>query len=103
MIDQVKSPTELQREIGAGLRAIRVNRRMTQSEVAAKAGVSLRSIASLERTGNSSLETYVRALNALQATDVIAKLAPQPQVSPLAILRHAGTVPRRVRHRRQSP
>ena len=95
----IKSPSELQRDLGAATRALRVSRGLTQSEVAAKAGVALRSIATLERVGNSSLETFVRALNALGAADVIAKLAPQPQVSPLALLRHGGNAQQRVRHR----
>ena len=77
---------------------MRLNRRMTQAEVAAKAGVSLRSLAALERVGNSSLETFVRALNALQGADVIAKLVPQPTVSPLALLRSHGSAAPRVRH-----
>jgi transcriptional regulator with XRE-family HTH domain len=99
MTGPAKSPAELQRELGAALRTLRINRRLTQAEVAAKAGVALRSLATLERAGNSSLETFVRTLNALQAADVIAKLAPQPQVSPLAMLRNQGSAPRRVRHR----
>jgi transcriptional regulator with XRE-family HTH domain len=99
MENVIKSPAELQRDLGAALRALRLNSGLTQSETAAKAGVSLRSLATLERSGNSSLETFVRALNALNAADVIAKLAPQPQVSPLAMLRHGGNGPRRVRHR----
>jgi transcriptional regulator with XRE-family HTH domain len=98
MNDNLKSPAELQRDLGAALRSLRVSAGQTQSELAAKAGVALRSIATLERSGNSSLETFVRALNALQAADVIAKLAPQPQVSPLALLRHGDNVRRRVRH-----
>jgi transcriptional regulator with XRE-family HTH domain len=96
----IKSPAELQRELGAALRTLRVNLGLTQAEVAAKAGVALRSLAALERAGKSSLETFVRALNALQAADVIGKLAPQPQVSPLAVLRKEGHERRRVRHRR---
>jgi transcriptional regulator with XRE-family HTH domain len=102
MIEYVKSPAELQHGIGSALRKLRINRGLTQAEVAAKAGVALRSLAALERRGNSSLKTFVRALNALQATDMIAKLAPQPQVSPLAILRHGADEPRRVRHRRRA-
>jgi transcriptional regulator with XRE-family HTH domain len=101
MNNPVKSPQELQRELGEALRTLRVNRGLTQAQVAAKAGVSLRSLATLERAGNSSLETFVRALNALEAADVIAQLAPRPQVSPLAIFRQESG-PRRVRHRRQA-
>lgn len=103
MMDYVdKSPGELQQEIGAALRTLRVRSGQTQSELAAKAGVALRSLANLERAGKSSLETFVRILNALQAADVIAMLAPQPRVSPLEMLRSGGNLPRRVRHRNRA-
>jgi transcriptional regulator with XRE-family HTH domain len=102
MNESIKSPAELQRDLGAVVRTLRISRGMTQAEVAAKAGVALRSLASLERSGISSLATFVRALNALQAADVIAKLAPEPHVSPLAMLRRGEAVPRRVRHRSRS-
>jgi transcriptional regulator with XRE-family HTH domain len=95
----IKSPSELQRELGETIRALRIGRGLTQAEVAAKAGVALRSLAALERLGKSSLETFVRALNALQASDLIGKMAPQSQVSPLAILHNKGKARRRVRHR----
>jgi transcriptional regulator with XRE-family HTH domain len=94
-----KSPLELQQELGAALQALRISRRLTQAEVADKAGLALRSLASLERGEGSSVDTLVRALNALEATDAIAKLAPTPQVSPLAMLRHEAGRPKRVRHR----
>lgn len=99
MNEVIKSPHELQRELGEAVRRLRMNCGLTQAEVAAKAGVALRSLAVLERAGNSSLETFVRALSALQASDVIGKIAPQSQVSPLAMLRSEGNVRRRVRHR----
>jgi transcriptional regulator with XRE-family HTH domain len=99
MNDAIKSPSELQHELGEAMRALRVNRGLTQAETAAKAGLALRSLAALERMGNSSVETFVRALSALQASEVIAKIAPQPLVSPLTILRNQGMARRRVRHR----
>src|ERR1700733_3814977 len=94
-----KSPNELQHELGAAVQALRISRRFTQAEVATKAGLALRSLASLERGEGSSVETLVRTLNALGAADAIAKLAPTPQVSPLAMLRHESGQPKRVRHR----
>jgi transcriptional regulator with XRE-family HTH domain len=99
MNEVIRSPSELQRELGEAVRALRINCGLTQAEAAAKAGVALRSLASLERAGNSSLETFVRALNALHASDVIGRIAPQPQVSPLAVLHNEGKMRRRVRHR----
>lgn len=103
MKDLAKSPAELQHDLGDALRALRINRRLTQADVAAKAGLAQRSLASLERGEGSSVETLVRTLNALNATDAIAKLAPTPQVSPLAMLRHDAGLPQRVRHRTRAP
>jgi transcriptional regulator with XRE-family HTH domain len=103
MSDIVKSPSELQHDLGEAMRTLRINQGLTQAETAAKAGVVLRSLAALERTGNSSVETLVRVLSALKASDVIGKIAPQPWVSPLEILHNQGKVRRRVRHRRPAP
>ena len=100
MGEAIRSPAELQQELGGALRRLRIDRGMTQSEAAAKAGIAVRSLATLERDGRSSLETFVRVLNALQATDLIRNLAPQTQVSPLALLRNEGKTRYRVRHRR---
>ncbi len=70
----------------------------TQAQVAAKAGLSAKAVATLERGEGSSLETFVRVLQALKATQGIEGLAPRPQVSPLALLR-SPKPPQRVRHR----
>lgn len=102
MTNEIKSHQELQSQLGEGMRALRIGRKMTQGDLAAKAGVSLRAIASLERAEGSSVETLVRVMRALDATAFIEGLAPQAQVSPLALLRSPG-VARRVRRARPTP
>ena len=82
---------------------LRINQGLTQAETAAKAGVVRGSLVALERAGNSSVETLVRVLSALKASDIIGTIAPQPSVSPLEILHNQGRVRRRVRHRRPAP
>lgn len=84
--------------IGSAIRSFRVARHLTQNEAAAKAGLSLKALASLERGEGSSLETFVRALQALGATHVIETMAPRPRVSPIALLK-SDRPPQRVRHR----
>ncbi|MDB6095219.1 MAG: transcriptional regulator, family [Verrucomicrobia bacterium] len=99
MNEVVKSTAELQAELGQALRALRINRQLTQENLAVKAGVSLRSLANLERNGGATLQTLVRALNAMGAAGTISQLVPQPQISPLAMLRHETGRPQRVRRR----
>ena len=97
-----RSPAELQSELGERLRALRLNRNLAQSEVAAKAGVSLRSVINLEGGMGSTVETLVRVLNAMDAAGVLETLAPKPQISPLALL-HSPRPQRRVRRPRIKP
>jgi transcriptional regulator with XRE-family HTH domain len=95
----IKSPEDLQRLLGKGIRAQRISREFTQRDVAAKAGISPQAVAKLERGEGSTVETMVRVLHALKSTQLIESLAAQPQVSPIALLRSAQP-PQRVRHRR---
>jgi transcriptional regulator with XRE-family HTH domain len=97
-----KSPAELQAELGERLRALRLNRNLAQREIAAKAGVSLRSVINLEGGKGSTIETLVRVLNAMDAAGTLEMLAPKPQVSPLALL-HSPRPQRRVRRPRLKP
>jgi transcriptional regulator with XRE-family HTH domain len=84
---------------GAAIRSFRIGKHLTQSQVAAKANLSLRALAKLERGEGSSLETFVRALQALDASHVIEAMAPRPRISPLALMK-SSRVPQRVRQSR---
>jgi len=90
---------ELQRLLGDRLRALRVERRLTQQEAAAKGALSLRALQQLEAGKGSTVETLLRALKALGHIAALDALAPEPTVSPLAMLR-SRKQPRRVRHKR---
>lgn len=98
----IKSPDELQQLLGAGIRSKRIARELTQLDLASKAGISKQAVAKLERAEGSTVQTLVRVLHALKATQVIENLAARPQVSPLALLRSAQP-PQRVRRRRLKP
>ena len=96
-----QSPLELQASLGERLRALRLNKNHTQAELAARAGVAPRSLTNLENGKGSSVETLVRVLKALDATRGIEHLAPQPTISPMALLR-TPTSPRRARRARKT-
>lgn len=93
----IKSPEELQRKLGEGTRAVRVSRNLTQQELAAKAGLSHKSVAKLERGEGSAVETLIRVLHALKATDFIENLVSRPTISPMALLKSPKPA-QRVRH-----
>jgi transcriptional regulator with XRE-family HTH domain len=86
MDESLKSPEELQSELGAAVKAMRLSKNITQQEVATRADVAVRAIGRLESGSGSTVETLVRALKAMGSADAISRLAPRPAVSPIALL-----------------
>lgn len=88
------TPEEVQALLGERVRRLRLNRNQDQVQVAAKAGVSERALRSLEAGEGSKLITLIRVLKALEALGSLDALAPEPSVSPMAMLGR-GKAPQR--------
>lgn len=94
------TPEEVQRLLGERVRRLRLNRNQDQAQVAAKAGVSERALRGLESGSGSNLITLIRVLKALEALGSLDALAPEPSVSPMAMLARGKTPQRASRPRR---
>jgi transcriptional regulator with XRE-family HTH domain len=92
---------DLKTDLGHRVRQLRLWRNLDQRTVADKAGISLRALSKLENGQGSTLETLLRTLRALDYVKGIEMLAPQPTVSPLALLNNADP-PQRVRRSRKA-
>jgi transcriptional regulator with XRE-family HTH domain len=97
----LKSPQELQIELGERVRRLRLQRNVDQRTTAEKAGVSEKSLRNLETGRGSTVETLLRTLRALDALDGLALLAPQVSVDPMALLR-SPKPPQRVHRPRKT-
>ncbi|HEX5048769.1 MAG TPA: helix-turn-helix transcriptional regulator [Gammaproteobacteria bacterium] len=95
-----RTPAELQRELGDRLRRLRIDRDLSQQQLAGKAGISLKTLRNLELGAGSSVDTLLRTLKALDVPNWLDALAPPPVVSPLALLKGPAP-PRRVRRSRK--
>ena len=82
----IRNPEELAVELGERLRALRLSQAWTQATVADKAGVSLRALRELEAGRGSTVLTLIRVLKALGAERDLQSVAPQPTISPMAML-----------------
>lgn len=93
---------ELEIELGESLRAQRIERRLTQEELAERANVSLGALKNLENGRGSTTGTLVRVAHALGQDGWLRSLAPDTPFNPLDLLdsrRRTTTRPRRVRRR----
>lgn len=93
---------ETLRALGHRARRLRLLARLTQAELARRAGVGLATVQRFERTGHGSLDTAVRLATALRAEATLdALFAPSAYASlDEALGRLAPPPPQRVRRRR---
>lgn len=71
------TPKDMERALGQSLKRYRVNvRRMDQETLAANAGVSTRTVRSLESGSGSTLQTFMRVMVALGRKSWLASAAP---------------------------
>jgi len=96
------STPELQQNLGAALRRLRIELQLTQSDLAQRADIGVSTVVGLER-GTGSITSLVRVLRALDRSDWLDELSPEIESSPMELLRAARGRPRtpqRVRNRR---
>jgi transcriptional regulator with XRE-family HTH domain len=72
------------------LEEIRLSRNISQADLAREAGVSRSTITRLARGENISMDSFVRIMQALDLTDNLAALLPNPTVRPVERVRLAG-------------
>ena len=98
--DVVMTEDEALREAGCRLAQIRLGRNISQAELAARAGVSKRSVERLEAgLGSVRLNVFFLVCGALGLTPGFETLLPEQQMSPQDVLL-SRTLPKRARRHR---
>ena len=81
---------EIMAELGHRLAAVRQTRGLTQAGAAEQAGVGRATVSRAERGENPNLLTLVRLLRVYGRLDALEAFLPEPEVSPMALIRSAG-------------
>ena len=82
-------------EIGERVKRHRLNRNLSQKEVAERAGIGLASVARLEDGKGSTLANLIRVLTALDALDSLDAFLLLPSISPIQLAKLHGRERRR--------
>lgn len=73
-MNEMKTPREYGMEIAANLRKLRRRRKLSQTELAARSGVSYGSLKRFEQTGEISLESLLKIAVVLNAAEPFSAL-----------------------------
>ena len=65
---------EITAELGLRLKAVRLSQSLTQADLAERAGVSVGTVKVLEKTGQTSVASLIRVVQALGLTDQLQSL-----------------------------
>ena len=74
-------------ELGARLARLRLDRELTQAQLAREAGVSKRTVERIESGASAQLSSLVRVLRTLDLLSALDQLIPEPRPSPIELLR----------------
>jgi putative transcriptional regulator len=82
-------------ELGRRLARARLNRNISQQTLADEAGITRKTLSSVENGSNFDVSTLVRLLRELELLDNLEMLVPSDQPSPMALARFSGKTRRR--------
>ena len=82
---QESTPHAMAQEMGNRLRQVRLNKNLTQAEIAERAGLDRRRVIKAEN-GNASLEDFFAILDVLEKTDQLVNFLPEQRISPVQLL-----------------
>ena len=78
---------EILQKIGARMREIRLEQNMKQKELAEKSGLSMFSISQMETGHNTSVQSLVQVLKALNRLDMIEPFLKDKEIDPATLAR----------------
>ncbi len=90
-------------ELGERLSLLRLNRGLTQAELAKEAGLSKRTVERIEAGGSTQTSSLLRALRALGLLQNIDALIPPPAPNPMDLLKLHSKQRQRASSRKKPP
>lgn len=85
------------------MEAIRLSRNISQADLAEQAGVSRSTMTRIANGQSISLDSFIRVIKALDLTEHLINLLPDPAIRPLELLEREGRHRRRASRKRSEP
>jgi len=89
-------------ELGDRLRRTRLNKNLTQGDLAREAGIARRTLQKAEEGDSPTLETVIAILRALGELDQLDLFLPAPPPSPVELAKQRGSLRQRATSRKKA-
>jgi transcriptional regulator with XRE-family HTH domain len=90
------SNTAITKEIGKRLKEYRLKKRFTQRDIAERAGISIFTVAQIERGKAVSINMLLPVFRVLRLLDNLELFLPEISISPVKLLKLKGKTPKRI-------
>ncbi|MBK0127780.1 helix-turn-helix transcriptional regulator [Pantoea sp. S61] len=94
------SASALAEDIGQRLKQARLNRDLTQTEVAERAGIERKSVLNAEK-GKAQFDVFIAIMIALELTEKLELFLPRQEISPIQLAKLQGKQRRRASGQRK--
>ena len=94
------SASALAEDIGQRLKQARLNRDLTQTEVAERAGIARKSVLNAEK-GKAQFDVFIAIMIALELTEKLELFLPRQEISPIQLAKLQGKQRRRASAQRK--
>ena len=88
-------------EAGKRIKELRLRKNLSQKQFAEQAGVSVFTVAQIEKGKSVSFVLFIAVIRVLRLLDNMELLLPKPEVSPIELLKLQTKKPRRAGYKKQ--
>lgn len=91
------SNSQINKEIGRRVKQHRIQKKITQKDVAEQAGISLFTVSNIEKGNSVSFHLLIAVLRVLKLLNNFEYLFPEIEISPVQLLKLKGNTPKRIK------
>jgi transcriptional regulator with XRE-family HTH domain len=89
-------------QLGQQIKQMRLNKNMTQAQIAVHSGLSRSAVSDMENKGQGSMITFIQILRSLERLEILNHFITEAPISPIQIAKLHGKIRKRASKKRKT-